>query len=238
MKVAIVIPLYSSSLSKNDIISLKRCNNLFSDYDKIVVTHKNLDLSNYEEYLSFKRIEIFETKYFLNVRAYSNLMLNKDFYYRFLDYTYILIYQTDAYVFRNELDLWCSHDYTYVGAPWVNLRWFDEKFPKLSKLTFIKHFIRKVGNGGLSLRKVRSFYYFTKKYNWILKNIYFQEDIVLSNLCPLLSTFKTPSVDEATKFSFDETPEELYVLNNHSLPFGCHGWNTKNEKFWSKFIPR
>jgi hypothetical protein len=46
-------------------------------------------------------------------------MLSIDFYKRFRDYKFILIYQLDAYVFRDELEYWCEQDYDFIGAPLI-----------------------------------------------------------------------------------------------------------------------
>ena len=63
---------------------------------------------------------------------------------RFKDYAYILICQTDAWVFRDELDYWCNQGYDYIGAPIY--------FPR-SEQHFMDIFFG-VGNGGFSLRKI------------------------------------------------------------------------------------
>lgn len=45
-------------------------------------------------------------------------MLSAEFYERFLAWDYILLCQTDAFVFRDELADWCARGYDYIGAPW------------------------------------------------------------------------------------------------------------------------
>jgi hypothetical protein len=77
--------------------------------------------------------------------TYSRLLLSADFYRRFSDYDYILIYQLDCLVFSENLNRWCDMGFDYIGAPWVGLG------PDGSA------YVSRVGNGGLSLRKVRSF---------------------------------------------------------------------------------
>ncbi len=43
-------------------------------------------------------------------------MMDNTFYKQFLNYEYILIYQLDAFVFKDELN-YCSQGIDYVGAP-------------------------------------------------------------------------------------------------------------------------
>jgi hypothetical protein len=75
-------------------------------------------------------------------------MLTSQFYKYFIDYDYILIYQLDAFVFSDELHHWCNQGYDYIGSPWYLD--FDG-----SDRSIGLHAVG--GNGGFSLRKVRSF---------------------------------------------------------------------------------
>ena len=72
-------------------------------------------------------------------------MLSRLFYESFVAYRYILIYQLDALVFSDQLLDWCETDLDYVGAPWLTC----EDSPWVAT--------PRVGNGGLSLRKVSGF---------------------------------------------------------------------------------
>ncbi len=62
----------------------------------------------------------------------------------FSKFKFILIYQLDAFVFRDELETWCSAGYSYIGAPW-----FYDYFPQSENAV-----LWAVGNGGFSLRNV------------------------------------------------------------------------------------
>lgn len=91
------------------------------------------------------KVERFDDKNFTDVNAYNKLMLKREFYNRFKIYRHILIYQLDAWVFKDELLKWCSYNYAYIGAPWFS----DDK-----PLTGLPHFMG-IGNGGFSLRDVK-----------------------------------------------------------------------------------
>jgi hypothetical protein len=87
----------------------------------------------------------FPPRYFGSAQAHAALLLSKPFYEAFLDYEYILVYHLDALVFSDELAAWCARGYDYIGAPWL-------MSPDTPHIT-----AEKVGNGGFSLRRVRSF---------------------------------------------------------------------------------
>ena len=74
----------------------------------------------------------------------------------------------DAWVFKDELQKWCNKGYDYIGAPWFEDYGSYEKGNRLWR----------VGNGGLSLRKVKKFMELThpkkkiKTFREILKEEY------------------------------------------------------------------
>ena len=162
--VKVIIPIYKVSLSTDEYISLRQSISVLSKYSIVLVCPKSLNISNYiSEYNNFQ-VERFDDSFFESIDGYNKLMMSRQFYKRFLDNKYILIYQLDAYVFRDELEYWCSLDYDYIGAPWFEGYDFSDE----------KKNIMGVGNGGFSLRKVQS-HYTALKYRWIhliFKNFY------------------------------------------------------------------
>lgn len=75
---------------------------------------------------------------------HNRLLLSTRFYRAFKQYRFMLIYHTDAYVFKDELEEWCRKGYDYIGAPWFE-GW--HKSTPTSKLIG-------GGNGGFSLRNI------------------------------------------------------------------------------------
>lgn len=179
-KCSIIIPIYKSELSGLELCSFIRGVEIFKEYPMIIVTHKNLNLSFYYEISCKFRvkfiIEYFDEEYFMSVSGYNKLTFSKSFYQRFTNYEYILIYQTDAYVFRDELQQWCSKGYDYIGAP---------IFQRLNKNEFSTK-VEGVGNGGFCLRKPAyclkilnypSFLpYLTPKGLYKMKKLYYQRN--------------------------------------------------------------
>lgn len=148
-KCVVVIPLYKEHPEKSEIASFRQCLTILKLHDISVVTYQNLNLAEYhavsKEIGKHFDIQYFHQDYFKSVQGYNKLCLTFSFYERFIDYEYMLIYQTDAWVFRDELDYWCDKGYDYIGAPFFEaiqdgLYSFD---------------MSGVGNGGLSLRKIQ-----------------------------------------------------------------------------------
>jgi hypothetical protein len=128
-----------------------QCLTILHSYEISIVTYKELDVSKYLRVaqIANKKIgfEYFDNSFFKDAASYNRMLMSREFYSRFEEDDYILVYQTDAFVFRDELSEWCAKGYEYIGAPWFTRYGTHEKGNRLYK----------VGNGGVSLRKVSSF---------------------------------------------------------------------------------
>ncbi|MGC3976972.1 MAG: DUF5672 family protein [Paludibacteraceae bacterium] len=241
--------------------------NILKSYDIFLITFKKLNLDLYQtvfnEYAIKLNIIFFEKEYFADLKGYNALMLQSYFYKCFAKYSYMLIYQLDCFIFRDELNKWCEKNYDYIGAPWFTGNSSHEEGAELWK----------VGNGGFSLRKVETFIkileykkniYTTKRAYKITKANYGSlfdfikmtflgknnrikdlleswndaEDIFY---CLVLENTKLklniPNIKEAMQFAFEKSPAYLFKLNNQTLPFGCHAWKKyQYETFWINYI--
>lgn len=261
---ALIIPIYKpfDNCSENEKTSFNQLLNVFKNRKIYFIGPENLSINRYKEEVEqetdFNFIS-FNNHFFADLSGYNALCINKSFYKPFLEYSYILLYQLDAFAFRDDLDYWCSLGYDYVGAPWCE-GWGQPKLP----LNFIG-----AGNGGFSLRKVSSFYqisgnklfmhwyqlkrriylgYHQKPYLtrlpilWRLMKSFAhlsdQEDHFWAEEVPRnFKWFKVAPPEVALKFSFEAAPEELFKMNHHQLPFGCHAWEKYGTDFWKQFIP-
>lgn len=232
---AIVIPIYKQEMSPSERISFERALKVFPENDIIIVSPKSLNLENYLAFSSRLKVNTFDDHFFENIAGYNDLMLSAGFYERFLNYKYILIYQLDAYVFENKLDYWEKSKYDYVGSPWlIPPPIASNKKPKVN----IQHwFVNRVGNGGLSLRKVKT-HYWTMIFYWILIKFFpLNEDMFLGILMDFGNPFfKKPKAIEALKFAFEMQPRKSFELNNQQLPFGVHAWEKYDPEFWKEWI--
>lgn len=162
--VNIVVPVYKTELTPYEKLSLDRLVQVLGNYPKTIIHPRGLNLAPVtDRYPGAFTTQAFAADYFADIDGYNRLMLSPEFYEAFLSFDHILIYQLDAYVFRDELTAWCARGYDYIGAPWLCKTKYN-RFPlniflKTRGLAYhlfhIKHrqqcFYR-VGNGGLSLR--------------------------------------------------------------------------------------
>jgi len=147
-EICIVIPIYKECLNDYEIQSVEQCILVLSDYVIYFVAPNGLNLDFYKS--KFKSIEhyaFFDECYFKNLAGYNRLLLSPFFYDRFHNYKYMLVYQTDCYVFRDELLEWANKDYDYLGGIW---------FENYTSNPYEGAKLWHAGNGGLSLRKIKS----------------------------------------------------------------------------------
>ncbi|HVX25463.1 MAG TPA: DUF5672 family protein [Parafilimonas sp.] len=264
MNVVAGIPIYSKNLSKEEKISLEKCIMLLK-CDIVFIAPQSLNVSWYKFFCSGKkriRFERFDDLFFKDIEGYNMLLMSSVFYQRFLNYDYLFIHQLDVFIFRDELETWCSKNYDYIGAPWIETLWLENAYNLISneilasKNYFTRIFYRgiwrlksinasrvSVGNGGCSLRKVKYFYKRTrlneqKKFKWK-----YNEDLFWSIYITLINPFfKKPSPKEALKFAFDFNPQVCFDMNKQQLPFAAHAWFRNDEvyknnfNFWKHFI--
>ncbi len=159
-KVAIVVPMHNrKELTCDEQISFAHLTHYLKPYDKYLVVPESLDIS-----LPGCALKRFKNEYFGSVAANTQLLLSEAFYASFRDYQYILIYHLDALVFSDQLLPWCEMGLDYIGPPWIHCA--DSPWVKESR----------VGNGGLSLRRIDSFLkVFRSEVRWIEPEEYWQE---------------------------------------------------------------
>jgi hypothetical protein len=51
--------------------------------------------------------------------------------------------------------------------------------------------------------------------------------------CP---NFQIAAVEDALRFAFEVEPRRCFEMNNHKVPFGCHGWAKYDRDFWEPFL--
>ena len=257
----IVIPIYRKIPNNEDIVSINQAFRILKNYNITFICPKSLDTTIYQNFGKATFVT-FEDKYFESIYGYNQLMLSADFYKTF-NKKYILIYQTDAYIFRDDLLFWCEKDYDYIGAPWIRSR---EKAPFIkviwdNSICFIKQFINyknnhktqknkillynEVGNGGFSLRKREKFIEILETLSEQVaiylrpenKSAFYAEDVFFS-IEPKRNgvDFKKPNYKEACLFAIENKVEKAFNYNNGLLPMGCHRWNKENINFWKQFI--
>ncbi len=248
--ICIVIPIYKVELTAIEKISLEKCIQNFNEYSIYFIQPNSLD--SYR--ISFQnkiKTKKFDDRYFKGILGYNKLLLSNALYSAFEDYKFMLIYQLDCYVFSERLLYWANKNYDYIGAPWIASRNTMVKkllsnFDSNNKKRRAKIFFH-VGNGGFSLRKIKTFSHITKEFKGFIdkdlkrdpKDYKLMEDVFWSFRAPeLYPEFKIPNYKKALKFSIDRKPQLALKENKNRLPFGCHGINKpKVIDFWKKNIP-
>ncbi|MDB5280351.1 MAG: hypothetical protein JWR61_5306 [Ferruginibacter sp.] len=265
--VVVVIPVYNPNPSASELFSFKQCFNILNQYPIIILAPDNMDLKKYEDTVAgFKTISI-PPVWQSGLLEYNKLKVSTFFYELFKEYEYLLTYELDAFVFKNELQYWWKRSFDYIGAPW---------FEGLASP--ISNNIIGVGNSGFSLRNVQSCLRILKRIHYLksLRTFWFKSRLqALIRFSTILSGLKTyfhiqsiseldqlffdnelnedfywtravakafddyrvAPIDDACKFSFDANPAFLFKRNKGELPFGCHAWERHEPEFWKQFIP-
>lgn len=223
-QVAVVIPYYHNELSETEQISFQQCIKILFRYPIILIVPDNIKVSEAVRVSGVESIKV-PSKWMQSIETYNQMMLNVDFYCMFLAYEYILIYQLDAFVFRDELKEFCDFGYDYIGAPWLfGAAYFKEERNRRGH----------VGNGGLSLRNVEASILVLKKNPVDDKDM--PEDVYWSSHDS--EKFRVAPKEIALCFSIEEPAEKMFYLNKQKLPFGCHAWNKISFSFWRPIIEK
>jgi len=256
-KTIIITIVYKKNISNNELLSIESTKKYLKNYEKVIVAPKKF-LSDKDFNKVWKNfgynIIYFDNKYFESIEAYNKFMISIHFYKEFINYEYMLICQLDVLILSDKLENWLSKKFDYIGAPWI----LEEK----DGLRF-----NYAGNGGLSLRRVKSFlnvleskhfYYKNKTYNTIpltagLNNIVliklFLRYKFLKKFTPLFKYIYKGHEDIFWSFYADFFLKEFNVANaEESLAFSfecypefCYEKNNLKLPFgvhaWEKYNP-
>lgn len=235
---AIAIPVYKKEITPYETYSFVQCNKVFKHYDRILFAPAGLCLDEYLKADSDLKVVNFPDACFESHRAYDRLMLEAEFYEKFLSYRYILIYQLDSFVFRDELQQWCSTGYDYIGAPWIENPLISNIAANCTRArsigyNIIPRYRQHVGNGGFCLRNVRSVLTNLRLFGSKARTWPYYEDTFFSFFINSYNPFfRIPGQFEALRFAFEMKPSQCYEINQRHLPFGCHAWEKYDIGFW------
>ncbi|HWS55564.1 MAG TPA: DUF5672 family protein [Pyrinomonadaceae bacterium] len=243
-------------------ISFRQCLRVLNRHPLRLVCPEGLDVSAYRAMAPALAVDFIPPEWMSSYRAYNRLKILPFLYRRYARFEYILTYELDAFVFRDELSEWCSKGWDYVGAPWFE-GW--------------QHAARDarpigVGNSGFSLRRTRAVLqisgswryqqpatdvlrawrrgeYDTKRLIGALtyrnnffapfndRANYYNEDVFWGRVvAERFPSFRVAPYEVARQFSFEVNPGRLFRECGHSLPFGCHKWMEFEPEFWYEHI--
>jgi len=267
MSAVVIIPVHREVLNDFELISINQNLKMLGSHPIVFVAPYSLNISVFSHLLDKfninSKFERFDDLFFEEIESYNRLLLSVEFYLRFSKYDYMLICQPDAYIFRDELDYWCSCGYDFIGAPLIGL-FNDTKFTTNMR----------VGNGGLSLRKISTFinaftfsgnllsskeiikrnavfrklwtripllilmkFGYKNKFRYFAKNWKYNEDDFWSGFLDNTHYPLTkPEPFIALEFAFERFPSNCFEITN-KIPFGCHAWEKYEcDDFWRKYI--
>ena len=224
---AIVTAVYKKQLNQLEELSMKNCVDVFKNRDIFLMVPEDLDVSYYHSTFGyeFKVIRV-NPNYFRGWQAYNWFLKTLDFYLPFEDkYEYICVDQQDVWRFEDKLDYFMDMNYDYYGGPITAGCWNDREM---------------VGNGGFSLRKVKSFIEAIKK-NYKEKDKFVPEDLYFCCNSEMSRNLTFCPVEIALQFAFSadraETYEFWYKRTNGVLPMAVHNFYKYDAlEFWHRFL--
>lgn len=229
----VAIPVYKRELNLCERASLTQLRKVLGAYEMCFVAPESLafDYGALGEGISVRR---FPDTFFVSNLSYSELLLEPAFYEGFLAYEYLLIYQLDAFVFRDRLEEFCRMGYDYIGAP---LKSYAKDWKEIGC---------NVGNGGFSLRRVKSCLRVTRckeelfamrPKTWAENRFLPCEDVFFAFCSTVPSlTFHVPPFRTALEFAVGTDTAHIYKKMPAWLPFGCHAWDVQDFWFWRPII--
>ncbi len=238
-KIVTLIPVYKDCLDSFERYSLDHSLAVLSDNrDIFFIAPESLDRQYYAERYPAVPFIAFKSSYFESIAGYNRLLLGAPFYERFNEYEFMLVLQTDAIILRDELSYWCEQPFDYIGAPWpdgyelfVNAGRFEGNNGKKVKVH--------VGNGGLSLRRIKKCLSLLEEFREIVQVFELtgsSEDLFFSVMGALSNDFIIPNEITASRFSVELKPSYYVEVNGGKLPMGGHAWWKYEPRFWSNLL--
>lgn len=257
--VVVVVPLYKPEPDAWERQALAHNLSVVEGYTVVFLHPEGMDVTAYRSLAPGVFFQAVSRKWLgteRGIAGYNDMMLSQSFYEMFSAWEYVLVCHSDAWLFgaregQPDLEDWCAKGYDVVAAPWVSkplgrLPGLKEGL-ELWRLIFKSKGKRrpelhgKVGNGGLSLRKVSSFIRACAENREEVEKFKgdpceaHNEDIFWATVP---SGFRYPGAREAAAFAMDCKPELCWRMNGRRLPFGCHGYHLANRwPFWKRFLP-
>jgi len=215
-KCCIAFITHKSHLNDYEKKSFEKCMSIFEGKRDIkLIIPKKISTEFYENYKKNFEIVKVKNEWLDSLDSYNQMSCDKEFWKMFSEYEYVLIYQTDCWVFEDNLDYFIEFGYDWYGAPWPF--WGNN-----------------VGNSGLCLRNVNKMIEITSKYEFLKgsmhDDVWFCRTNIKNemNICPW---------EIAVNFSLETVSNKL-LSKIDKLPMGFHGkhlinlWDDSGDKFF------
>ena len=229
------MPIYQEKLKGNDEASLNELIGKIHDTQIVFIAPSNLETEWYE-----KRYPKTEIRSYLNwdkqsLQDYNDLLMTSKFYQAFEEYEYIFIFQTDARFLGTEEQLigFTNKEFDYIGAPWGQdgMRFIKRVIPGAGHSKLLRKLegevIARVGNGGVSLRRVSAMIRFFESHKKELSEWEKAEDLFIGYYgAKHPNSIVLADVETASSFAMEMDMEEQ--IKSGRIPMAVHKW----EKFF------
>lgn len=227
----VVIPVYKSKLNDIEYACLRNCREKLDGFSFCFIAPVDIKDGYYHRNLPPVPLKKFGNWNSNSLDDYNRLLMTADFYHQFSEYRYMLIFQLDGWLIKGgkELDQFLALDFDYIGAPWVNEGYrYCKRIIRGAGHSKIINFLQgeticKVGNGGVSLRKIKSMSRFFEIYKKEAESWDKAEDIFISFYGQKQKyRLKIPQEEIAKKFSLEKNMKEEISAGN--IPLAVHKW--------------
>jgi len=261
--VAILIIIHQPEPTEAEQRALSRCAEVLGHYPIFFICPEGLAISRYRELIPAAQFQFIDPIWQSSYRMFNRLKIAPLLYETFSRYSFVLFYEPDSYVFRDELMEWIAKDYDYIGPPVP----IDPAYMRLE--TAAAGFYM---NGGFSLRKTASMLRVLHSWRKVLPQRYvnrWYNRFTLSGKIRQLPRYLMRSVGwwNNTHYRFNdyEKNEDLFwsfyvprVIGwfntpafaeaarfgfdrdpeklyrlTQQLPFGCHAWYKQHPEVYS-----
>ena len=119
-KCCIVIPIYKAELNQVEKTVVNNFLQKIENYPWCFIAPSDLELGWYQKNYPDIAQHVFAEWKSGSLSDYNQLMMNTSFYKRFEGNEYILIFQLDGFILKDDKALgeFLNEGYDYIGAPW------------------------------------------------------------------------------------------------------------------------
>lgn len=234
-RILTLVPIYMEELSGNDKRSLDEIYEKLKVVPLEFIAPANLDREWYRCTYPDIPIKSFEQWNKKSLQDYNDLLMTSEFYRAFDKYEYVYIFQTDARFLGTEEQLLSFVDMglDYIGAPWGRdgMRFIKRVIPGAGHSKLLRKLegevIARVGNGGVSLRKVSAMIHFLESHKKELSEWEKAEDLFIGYYgAKHPNSIALADVETAYSFAMEMDMEEH--IKSGRIPMAVHKW----EKFF------
>ena len=259
-KVVVLIISHKKVLEWYEEISLRQCVRVLGGHPIRLVCPEGLDVSAYRALAPAVEVDFIPPGWLSSYANFERLKISPFLYRRYSQYEFVLFYELDAFVFRDDLQKWCDAGWDYLGAPWFE--GYNLAGPDARPFG--------AGNGGFSLRRTHSLLRASRtfRYRTPLAKLWqarfagrgtylgaLADMTIRNNFFTLFNNyrgaedaywchyvggrfpwFRVAPFEVAKYFSFEVNPRRLFSECDNVLPFGCHKWMVYDLPFWRNHI--